>query len=474
MSKPKKTIKKRIFNSHILIIIISAILTSLVFNICLNIYLRTQTRSQLVSAGKLIQNSVNKELIGTNSQTTEKGESEVAKLLKVNKILRQTQTFLNIDYGIVGPRGNLVFPREKNAENDLLSTEILPEVKSKIKNKQNKNRVIYFKVENEKYAAIIHPIKDADGKQSGELILFSKLNNSRKITLVVNILLISVLLITSIIALIISNIVSKRISKPIDNLINYAEKIGDREYTKDGAKYEDDEIGKLAQSMESMAQKLGAYDNTMKTFLQNSSHELRTPLMSIQGYAEGVKFGVIEDKEGAVDVIIEESRRLSTIVEDLLYLSKIDSLQEELTAEELNVENLLRSCIERVNGIAIQSGIKIILNSKNSNVMIKGDEESLSRAIINIFGNCLRYAKDEIQVNLDKNSTEVSIIIKDNGGGFDSAELPNIFDRFFKGKGGNHGLGLAITKSIIEKHNGVISAENSIEGGACFKIVLKQ
>lgn len=124
-------------------------------------------------------------------------------------------------------------------------------------------------------------------------------------------------------------------------------------------KYNDDEIGQLAETMHSMAQKLSAYDNTMKTFMQNASHELRTPLMSIQGYAEGIKYGVVKDQDKAVDIVIEESKRLSQLVEDLLYLSKLDAFQEKMNFEKISAEDMIRSIIEKHDGsIIAENGIK--------------------------------------------------------------------------------------------------------------------
>lgn len=476
MGNSNKTIKKSIFLSHISIIIISVFLTTIVFNICLNIYIRYQTKSQLLSAAQIIQKTMNTQALG-NSKNNTKGDEreELNALLKINRILKQTQTFLDIKYAMIGPNERVVFPKNlDNEESDILTTQIIPSLgsKSAFSNNLKKNRIIYFNTEKQKYAALIHPVMAENNKVIGDLILYSDMKNSRQLTFSINIILFSILLVTSVIALIVSNNLSKRISKPIAYLSKYAKKIGERDYNAEAIKYEDDEIGELAESMEAMANKLSIYDHTMKTFLQNASHELRTPLMSIQGYAEGIKHGVVDDKESAVEVIIEESKRLTRIVEDLLYLSKLDAMQEIIKPEFLNGEELFRDCIERVNGIALQKGIKIILNSKDNKLMFMADEEKLSRAIINILGNSLRYANKEINLNVEKINKNVIITIRDDGPGFDTNELQNIFQRFFKGKGGKHGLGLAITKSIIEKHNGSITAENNANGGALFKISL--
>lgn len=470
MEGSKKTIKGRIFLSHISIIIVSLVLTSLVFNLCLNIYMRYQTKTQLVSASQIIQKTVGAEVFNDSTLLTE--DKEVLKsLLKINRVLKQTQTFLDINYAVLGVNGKVIFPREASIEQDTIKNNLLPALKRKnIIGSQKEKRIIYFYSDGKRYASIVQNLNTEEGKRFGSLVLYSDLNNSRRLMVTVNLILLGILFATGIIALYISNRVSKKISKPISELINYASKIGERQYNTEPLDYEEDELGDLARTMEGMAHKLNAYDSTMKTFLQNSSHELRTPLMSIQGYAEGIRYGVVEDKEAAAEIIIEESKRLSVIVEDLLYLSKLEAMQENLKLETLQAEEFLRDCMERVNGIALQKGIKLSLTASEDSVVFKADEEKLSRAVINLLGNCLRYAQKEIKLHLLKEASKAIVIIEDDGPGFDPQELPHIFDRFFKGTGGNYGLGLAITKSIVEKHKGSIAAKNNAEGGAQFII----
>ena len=339
--------------------------------------------------------------------------------------------------------------------------------------KNSKKSVFYFNASGRKYAAIVYPLKLSNKTKNVNLIVYSDLFKSKGFVNIVNDILLLILVIMAIISVIISNNVSKKISRPISLLSNYAKKIGERQYQTEFTDYdEDDEIGQLAETMQSMTEKLYNYDNTMKGFMQNASHELRTPLMSIQGYAEGIKYGVVDEQDKAVDIIIEESKRLSDLVEDLLYLSKIEAMQDKLNLEEINVEYMIKSSIERINGIAVKDKKAIKFSTKDNSTIIIGDEEKLTRAIINILGNCLRYCSENIEVILKNEGTKTIIIIEDDGPGFEEKDLDNIFERFFKGKGGNYGLGLAITKSIIEKHDGNITAENSTKGGARFIITL--
>jgi signal transduction histidine kinase len=125
-----------------------------------------------------------------------------------------------------------------------------------------------------------------------------------------------------------------------------------------------------------------------------------------------------------------------------------------------------------MNLIAAKGNISINIELLEKAIIITADEEKLSRAIANIISNCIRYANSIVAIKselIDENTVRVTIA--DDGPGFESSELPNIFDRFFKGAKGNFGLGLAISKNVIERHNGKITAENS-ETGAVFYIEL--
>lgn len=476
MKPSKTTIKKRIFFSHIIIILISLILTAAVFDACLRIFIRTQTKKQLIAAGDIVKKSMSEDLQDLNIIIQGENNKELIKgMLEINRTLRKTQSFLDINYAILGKNKNIIYPlKESSQEYLLLQNNLLPVINKRklITSETKKNNVFYFYASGKRYAATIYPLESSNNLKKGYLLIYSDLDKSSKLTTIVNIMLLSIMFIAAIIALIISNNVSEKISRPISQLSKYANKIGERKYDMEPIKYNDDEIGQLAETMYSMTQKLSAYDSTMKTFMQNASHELRTPLMSIQGYAEGIKYGVVDDQNKAIDIVIEESKRLSQLVEDLLYLSKIDALQEEMNFERINTEDIIRSSIERVSGIAVKNEKVINFSSNENNIMLQGDEEKLIRAIINILGNSLRYSKKYIDVTLKKEGSKIIILLEDDGPGFDEKDITNIFDRFYKGKQGNYGLGLAITKSIIEKHNGSIVAENRIKGGACFKITL--
>ncbi|MCX7842504.1 MAG: HAMP domain-containing histidine kinase, partial [Clostridia bacterium] len=132
---------------------------------------------------------------------------------------------------------------------------------------------------------------------------------------------------------------------------------------------------------------------------------------------------------------------------------------------------VLEKSVEKVNGLAVTDNIRICL-SQSEDCRILMDRDKLVQALINILGNCIRYARSEITVASIHKGQFVEIRINDDGEGFAKEDMENIFKRFYKGKKGSTGLGLAITKAIIEKHRGTISASNGSNGGAEFKILL--
>ena len=205
-----------------------------------------------------------------------------------------------------------------------------------------------------------------------------------------------------------------------------------------------------------------------QTFFQNASHELKTPLMAIQGYAEGIQAGVM-DAGGAAEVILEESDRMTELVEELLDISKIDMGRQLLAVSEMDIRELLYDSIRAVEPAAAASGITIAPDFPEEPVMVKCDDTQMRRAVTNILTNGLRYARSELRLTCRPDKRNVIIRIQDDGNGIAETDLPHIFDRFYMGESGKTGIGLALTKEIIHLHKGRICACNG-EPGAVFEI----
>ena len=204
-----------------------------------------------------------------------------------------------------------------------------------------------------------------------------------------------------------------------------------------------------------------------QTFFQNASHELKTPLMAIQGYAEGIQAGVM-DTGSAAEVILEESDRMTELVEELLDISKIDMGRQQLALSEMDVRELLYDGIRAVEPAAA-GGIAIVPDFPEEPVMVSCDDTRLRRAVTNILSNGVRYARSQLHLTCRTEKRNVTIRIQDDGDGIAAEDLPHIFDRFYMGKSGKSGIGLALTKEIIHLHKGTIRAYNG-ETGAVFEI----
>lgn len=204
-----------------------------------------------------------------------------------------------------------------------------------------------------------------------------------------------------------------------------------------------------------------------QTFFQNASHELKTPLMAIQGYAEGIQAGVM-DAGGAAEVILAESDRMTELVEELLDISKINMGRQQLALSEMDVRELLYDSIRAVEPAAA-GGIAIVPDFPEEPVMVSCDDTRLRRAVTNILSNGVRYARSQLRLTCRADKRHVTIRIQDDGDGIAEEDLPHIFDRFYMGRSGKSGIGLALTKEIVHLHKGTIRAYNG-DTGAVFEI----
>ena len=207
-----------------------------------------------------------------------------------------------------------------------------------------------------------------------------------------------------------------------------------------------------------------------QTFFQNASHELKTPLMAIQGYAEGIQAGVM-DTGSAAEVILEESDRMTELVDELLDISKIDMGRQPLALSEMDVRELLYDSMRAVEPIAAGGGITITPDFPETPVMVSCDDTRLRRAVTNILSNGVRYARSQLHLTCRTEKRHVTIRIQDDGDGIAEEDIPHIFDRFYMGRSGKSGIGLALTREIIHLHKGTIRAYNG-DTGAVFEITL--
>lgn len=226
--------------------------------------------------------------------------------------------------------------------------------------------------------------------------------------------------------------------------------------------------------MSEIGLKLGAkienVQETQRKFFQNSSHELKTPLMAIQGYAEGIETGVMDAKSSA-EVIMQETDRMTKLVEELLSISKIDAHQLILNFAAIDIRELLYDCVRSAEPMQRRKNVQITPYFTDRSAFVSCDEDQLSKAFMNIIVNGLRHCRNSIVISCTINGEEAVIKFMDDGSGVSEEDIEHIFDRFYSSRDGNTGIGLALAKEIILLHRGSISAYNN-DVGAVFEIRL--
>lgn len=201
-----------------------------------------------------------------------------------------------------------------------------------------------------------------------------------------------------------------------------------------------------------------------KKFFENASHELKTPLMSIQGYAEGLYDGIIPDEKQAISVIMSETDKMASLVDEILCLSRIESGQVQLKIESVCVADSVNNCLITLESVILKKGLQIETDMAGS--CLPADAAQLDTAVINLLSNAVKYASHWIVILFDGRK----LSIWNDGSSIDKEEAARIFDRFYIGKTGNTGIGLALTKEIIERHGWRIRVENGSAGGTQFVV----
>ena len=199
------------------------------------------------------------------------------------------------------------------------------------------------------------------------------------------------------------------------------------------------------------------------TIYENVAHDLRTPLVSILGYASGLKSGIIKDTDLACDVIVKTGNQLKEMIENILILSRFDNDTYKVLKEKFSINDLVREQIEIIK--VLDSDKNIILN-ENANLEVYTDRKLVIRIIQNLLSNAIKYANSKIEIDISDNVMKII----DDGDGIVKEDLENIFERYYKGKSGHFGIGLAVVKNAVSYIGWEIEVESEIGVGTVFTI----
>lgn len=240
-----------------------------------------------------------------------------------------------------------------------------------------------------------------------------------------------------------------------------------------------DDIARLGHAFNAMAESVEAGEKQRRAMVSDVAHELRTPLANVRGYLEAAQDGVVALDPELVVSLLEESRLLQRLVDDLQDLALADAGALRLHPEECDVAELARQVVAAHQASAADADVTLTIDASAPALAI-ADAVRLRQAVGNLVGNAVQYtpAGGEVHVNASSDGEHVVVRVEDTGPGIEADQLPHIFDRFYRVDAsrsratGGSGLGLAITKHLVEHHDGSIEVTSVVGKGTAFTIRL--
>ena len=243
------------------------------------------------------------------------------------------------------------------------------------------------------------------------------------------------------------------------------------------------EVKKASKQLVSAYEQLKVHDKMQRDFINVAAHELRTPIQPILGLTDVLRSKIKDtERKEILDVILRNARRLQRLTEDILDVTRIESRTLELQKERFNLNDILSNLIQdygsqierKDNNNNNEQNLKILYEPNDDNIFVHADKARITQVISNLISNSLKFTRlGKISINSKKNDSHAIVNVKDTGIGIDPEIMPKLFSKFATKSFSGTGLGLFISKSIIEAHGGKIWAENNSDGkGAMFSFSL--
>ncbi|MFD0711867.1 sensor histidine kinase [Paenibacillus sp. GCM10027626] len=273
---------------------------------------------------------------------------------------------------------------------------------------------------------------------------------------------------------------ANRIARPIRNLTRVAEQMAEGDWSRRAALHERDEIGRLADTLNTMAAEITRREKLKNDFISSISHELRTPLTSIKGWSETLASGDptdVEEVRMGLSVIDRETDRLSGLVEDLLDFSKLYAKSIVLHPEPLDFLAPVRETVRQFEARAQREGI--VLSAElicEGSMLVMADANRIKQVLINVIDNAFKFTPrgGSVKIATKRDEGKGVISIADSGCGIPPEDLAHVTEKFYKGgsQRAGSGLGLAICKEIVELHGGTLQLDSGLDKGTTVTIVI--
>lgn len=286
-------------------------------------------------------------------------------------------------------------------------------------------------------------------------------------------------------AVIASLLVTRQMSKPVQELNTASQKIAEGNYQErvniPGKANQRDEIGSLAANFNQMAGQLEKTETMRRQLIGDVAHELRTPLASIKGSMEGLIDEVLSPSPETYQKIYQEANRMQRIIDDLQNLSRVESGNYELDIAQIQIAPVIESAIRTLQSQYEDKNVSLESQIETNLPNTTADPVRIQQVLINLIGNALQYTPEggHVLVSAVHEGSEILVKVRDDGIGLTPEDLELIFNRFYRvdksrsRAGGGSGIGLTISKHLVEAHGGKIWAESDGEGqGSAFIFTL--
>ncbi len=270
----------------------------------------------------------------------------------------------------------------------------------------------------------------------------------------------------------------RRVAMPLGELIQAAGRVAEGDYSVRVTERGPREVSMLARAFNSMAARLQAQDEQRRNMLADVTHELRTPLTVVQGNLEGLVDGIYPLDRAHLEPILEETRVMSRLIEDLRTLALAESGALKLQKEPTDLAMLLGETVASFRGQAQAAGVELQQDPTPDLPIVQVDPARIREVLSNILANALRYTQPggsiRVKCFIEGDGTrQITVAVSDTGMGIPPEDLPHIFDRFYKSRDSRGtGLGLAIAKNLVAAHGGEIKAESQPGQGTTIRFTL--
>ena len=380
----------------------------------------------------------------------------------------------NAEVQILNPEGKLLMDSLGVANDD---SNLYPDIKAAINGDKGvwTGKVDYY---DNTVMSVSTALKEQD-RVIGIIRFITSLKETDNTIRSVSFLLLSMGLVVVFISGLVSVFLANSIVKPLKEVTDVAEKMADGQLKVRSQIKLQDEIGKLSDTLNYMAEELIKKEQIKNDFISSVSHELRTPLTSIKGWAITLKSEDFNENDIILDgleIIEKESDRLTTMVEELLDFSRFVSGRIQLEKDDFKIADTINIIGKQLYPKAINNKIQFITNIDENLGTILADENRIKQVLINILDNAFKFTSEGGIVVLNAFTEDDNLVleVKDNGSGISEEDLPKVKEKFYKGKNSqsHSGIGLSICDEIIKLHNGNMDIYSSINEGTLVRVTL--